>query len=469
MSVAEMSLMPVDDSSVIGLLDHMGYGNLGDAAIQESVIANIKKRLPNARLVAFSLIPDDTTKRHGIPCYPILRWHPTLEKTGNQAGGTRNLTSRLKKALKNNPLVYTWAKPALELVREVGFWVRSYRVLRSLDLLIISGGGQLCEIWRGPWSHPYTIFKFSLLTKLARKKLYFLNVGAGPLKHPLSKFFAKCSVQLADYRSFRDRESEDLVRSLGVKSKTHVYPDPAYALEVGDSLRNAHRHSSRPVVGLNPIGFCDPRIWYRKDDPTYQEYLEKITRFSAWLLEQGYDLRVFTTETSVDHQAIEDLRARLLSRLPPELVKGVFRTPSWGVKDVLGEMSEFDFIVTSKFHGIIFSQLLRKPVIALSYHRKMDVAMRGQDHLCADIERFDVDWLINAFRSLVDENSRIKLACAAAVEARAAELSEQFDSLFLNDTNLGRNGQPCNHSANGPEEFDISRSAGRVLPTPENP
>jgi hypothetical protein len=99
----------------------------------------------------------------------------------------------------------------------------------------------------------------------------------------------------------------------------------------------------------------------------------------------------------------------------------------------------------------------------------MDVAMRGQDHLCADIERFDVDWLINAFRSLVDENSRIKLACAAAVEARAAELSEQFDSLFLNDTNLGRNGQPCNHSANGPEEFDISRSAGRVLPTPENP
>src|ERR1700735_1467658 len=68
-------VIPEDDSRVIGLLDHMGYGNLGDAAVQESVIANIKKRLPNARLVAFSLSPEDTIKRHGIPCYPILRWH----------------------------------------------------------------------------------------------------------------------------------------------------------------------------------------------------------------------------------------------------------------------------------------------------------------------------------------------------------------------------------------------------------
>ena len=64
----------------IGLLDHMGYGNLGDAAIQEAVIAKIKQRLPNVQLVGFSLIPDDTRKRHDIPCYPIRRWSPTAEK-----------------------------------------------------------------------------------------------------------------------------------------------------------------------------------------------------------------------------------------------------------------------------------------------------------------------------------------------------------------------------------------------------
>jgi polysaccharide pyruvyl transferase WcaK-like protein len=422
------------DSQAVGLLDHMGYGNLGDAAVQESVIANIRKRLPAVRLVGFSLVPEDTTKRHGIPCHPILRWYPTLQKTGPEPVGRRSFGSRLKSALKSIPVVHSWAKAVLEFVREAVFLVRSYRAVKSLDLLIISGGGQLSELWRGPWSHPYTIFKFSLLAALARKQLYFLNVGAGPLKQPLSRFFVRCAVQLADYRSFRDDDSRDLVRSLGVKSTMHVFPDPAYALEVGDHLKGTRRNSSMPVVGLNPIGFCDSRIWPRKDDSVYREYLEKVTRFSVWLLEQGYNLRVFTTETSVDHNAIEDLRAALLSRFSPELVSPVFQRASLGVKDVLEEMSQFDVVVTSKFHGIIFSNLLGKPVIALSYHRKMDFAMRGtgQDRFCADIERFDVEWLIDTFHSLVAASSSIKLVSSAAVEAYAAALAEQFDSLFLN-------------------------------------
>ena len=59
----------------------MGYGNLGDAAVQEAVIANIRKRLPDVRLVGFSLVPDDTTERHGIPCYSIRWWYPTADET----------------------------------------------------------------------------------------------------------------------------------------------------------------------------------------------------------------------------------------------------------------------------------------------------------------------------------------------------------------------------------------------------
>ena len=420
----------------IGLLDHMGYGNLGDAAIQEVVIANIRQRLPDADIVGFSLVPDDTSKRHGIPCYSIRRWHPTLEGIENQSPSRMKLKSKLKSALRTNSFVRSCTKPLLDSARELFFLMRSYRILRKLDLLIISGGGQLCELWHGPWSHPYTVFKFSLLAKLAHTKLYFLNVGAGPLRHPLSRFFAKWALRLADYRSFRDLDSQELIRSIGVKSSTYVYPDPVYALEVGNHSKNGTlRGASKAfIVGFNPIGFCDPRIWPRKDNSVYKDYLEKITRFSTWLLEQGYSLRVFTTETSVDQHALEDMKARLLSRFSsPELINQVFRRPSESVNDLLQEMSGFDFIVTSKFHGIIFSHLLGKPVISLSYQRKMDVAMNavGQGHFCADIERFDVDWLIKTFLSLVAEDKSIKSSSAAAVEANVALLSGQFDSLFL--------------------------------------
>lgn len=430
----------------IGLLDHMGYGNLGDAATQEVAIAAIRKRVPNAELIGFSLIPDDTTKRHGIPCYPIRRWVPLLQKGTNSSDDRRSLKSRLKSFLKRVPSVYGWAKSALELLREIGFWTRSYRILRSVDLLVISGGGQLDDVWDGPWLQAYTVFKFSVLAKLARKQLYFLNVGAGELKHPVSQFFAKWAVRLADYRSFRDRDSQERMRILGVKTKTHVYPDSVYALEVADYLRGAPPGTTAGVVGLNPMGFCDPRIWPRKDNSLYQEYLEKMTRFATCLLDRGYSLRVFSTDPNVDRYVIEDLHARLSSSLSsPELVREIFQGASESVEDVLRQVSQFDFVVTSKYHGIVFSHVLGKPVISLSYHRKMNFAMQavGQDRFCADVEHFDVDWLIRAFRSLVEERESIKSQSAAAVKAYATKLSQQFDSLFLpEELQLGANSPP---------------------------
>src|SRR5260370_6211056 len=98
-------------------------------------------------------------------------------------------------------------------------------------------------------------------------------------------------------------------------------------------------------------------------------------------------------------------------------------------------MAAFDFVVTSKYHGIVFSHLLGKPVIALSYHRKMNFAMQavGQDRFCLDAERFEVDPLIKSFRSLVEERENLKSQSAAAVKNFAAKLSTQFDGLFISD------------------------------------
>src|ERR1700748_201811 len=107
----------------IGLLDHMGYGNLGDAATQDVAIANIRKRLPNAQLVGFSFVPSDTTRRHGIPCYPIRSWYPKQETSANPTTAPVSVRSRLKSSLKRIPIVYAVAKTIIDLFREAAFWV----------------------------------------------------------------------------------------------------------------------------------------------------------------------------------------------------------------------------------------------------------------------------------------------------------------------------------------------------------
>jgi len=417
----------------IGLLDHMGYGNLGDAATQEALIANIKKRVPDADIVGFSLNPDDTRKRHNIPCYSIKHWHPGLEKSGQASTEDGNLRYRLKLILNRITVFSVIVRRSLDMVREVIHLRRSFRVLRSLDSLIIAGGGQLGELWRGPWSHHYNIFKFSLLTKLANRKLLFLNVGAGPLNRALSRVFVKRSVCLADYVSFRDVESQELVHRLGVKRKTYVFPDSVYALDISAYETENTVRVSRPLVGLNPIGFCDPRIWPRKDDSAYSRYLDKLAAFSLWLVKSNYRLRIFSAEVSVDVYALEDLKARLLTSLSPADINEICMPPSETVKDLLAEMSMFDFVVTSKFHGVVFSHLLAKPVIALSYHNKIDDLMRPvwHSHHCLNIENFDDECLKRAFTSLVEEAQDLKSKFRQTTNAYSNSLKTQFDELFV--------------------------------------
>jgi polysaccharide pyruvyl transferase WcaK-like protein len=417
----------------IGLLDHMGYGNLGDAATQEALIANIKRRLPEAVIIGFSLNPEDTRKRHNVSCYSITWWHPDPQSSDVGSTSDRNPGFQLKSIVKKIPVFYPAAKHVWHFVHELTHLGRSFRILRTLDSLIIAGGGQLSELWRGPWSHPYNVLKFCVLAKFANTKLLFLNVGAGPLNHPLSKLFARWSVCLADYVSFRDVESQTLVRELGVKRKTYVGPDSAYALDVTNYRTRNRVNASGRLVGINPIGFCDPRIWPRPDSSAYSQYLDKLAAFSLWLLAHHYRLRIFSGEVSVDAHAVEDLKARLLNTLPAANIDHIFKARSENVKDLFLEMAQFDFVVTSKFHGVVFSHLLQKPVIALSYHNKIDDLMLtvGHSQYCLDIEHFNTDGLNKAFSALVENAQELKSRFRQNVTSYADALQQQFDEVFL--------------------------------------
>src|SRR5216683_1426388 len=108
----------------IGLLDHMGWGNMGDAAIQEAFIANIKSRLPHALLIGFSLYPDDTRKRHNIVSYPIRWSYPGWKGSEKSASNVSDLKSRLKSILKGCRTFYALAKPVHDFIRELAHLIR---------------------------------------------------------------------------------------------------------------------------------------------------------------------------------------------------------------------------------------------------------------------------------------------------------------------------------------------------------
>src|SRR3954470_15535134 len=201
----------------IALLSPYGGTNLGDAAIQEAAIQGIRRLLPEAELCGITLNPAETQKRHNIPCFPLTGLRVTFysetlfaplvglrvgfsdknPKDSKRIGATRPPAPSDKRglweAIKAVPVMGSALKMVLKCVRaslillhELRHLGASLRFVRSMDMVIVAGGGQLDEEWGGPWGHPYALFRWAILSKVVRTRFVVLSVGTGKLRHGLS-------------------------------------------------------------------------------------------------------------------------------------------------------------------------------------------------------------------------------------------------------------------------------------------
>ncbi len=422
----------------IGLLNHIGFGNLGDDATEAAVMQNIRSRWPNVEISLFSMNPADTRSRHGVTAYPI-RWEfwRRWERDGDHS---LTVGSSIRNALGEHSLLFRLLRAGKTVTirvpsrffDELRFLGRSFLVLRSLDLFIVSGGGQLLDSWGGPWKFPYTVFIWTLLAKLSRIKCYFLNVGAGPLDDTLARWFVRNALRLADYVSFRDGNSRDLVQKVGFKGKSQVFADCVCILDPPTSPKPTVEAQKSRLVGLSPMAYCDPRVYWQKDQAAYERWINCVASFGGWLREQHYRLALFSTDIWFDLQTIEEVRSRLEAANGgpnPQMVK---QEQIAGIDDLLSRMQSMDYIVTCRFHGVVFAHLLNKPVLALSHHPKVATLMNdlGLARYCVDIRKCDANMLQETFLSLVAEQDEIKSRMAEKLASYRQGLSIQFDQLF---------------------------------------
>jgi polysaccharide pyruvyl transferase WcaK-like protein len=410
----------------IALLHHTGCGNLGDDAIIDVVVSNIRQRWSRAEITVFSMNPDDTAERHGIPCYPIRRYRWNSGRKSASIESFQPNKGKFKGWLRKtrNPIV----RVPRAIFGELTFLTESYRILRSFDLLIVSGGGQLTERG-GPWSFPYALLTWGLMAKRAGVRFIFLNVGAGPLNHRISRFFVPRALRAADYISFRDKQSQALASELGFKGRSQVFPDNVYSLEITTS--SSEKEMSPPVVGIAPMPFpFSDLLKYPSNAQIIQdELIGKMAVFASLLVEQSYSIRLFGSDTKADPPAIEDLRRTLRDHhhiSTPEYI------PLESVSELLSRMSTMDYVVTCRFHGVVFAHLLNKPVLAIAHHPKVTHLMNalGLSKYCVDMLTFDPTRLMETFTALVSDAEAVKKSMAASLAEYRTKSTAQFDSLF---------------------------------------
>lgn len=424
----------------VGVFGHAGIKNLGDEALIAAVIQNIRKKIPGAEVVAFSINPADTRQRHGIQAFPIRQsGEPSTAPEASSpslAGRSQGSADGFRALLKGIPglrstviLLRKSAGIVKGLFLEPKFLFSAYRNLKDVDLLLIAGSQQLSDGYGGAWGFPFTLYKWMLLAKLTGTKVAILSVGAGPINRPLSKFFFRRVLQRVDYRSYRDEVSSELIRSLEIPGNHPVFPDLVYSLDF-PRARPMPPTGSQVVVGANPVPFFDDGYWPTSDPERYQDYVLKNAKFAEWLAKSGHAVLFFPTQVRADVRTINDIRKTMngYGQSPNILAGQTIET----IEDLVSEISQADLIVANRYHGILISLVLNKPVLAIAYHEKSRALLTqvGQDDYVLNIADFKTEDLIERLQAMEANASAIKKQIAERMQPLRDALSLQYDEVF---------------------------------------
>jgi len=434
-----------------GVFGHYGNKNLGDEAIIEAVIQNIRLRKPESRIACFSLNPVDSRDRYKVAAFPIRRL-PTNYKTvinhsnpneslvpsiiSEQTNNDKNSKASIKNFIKSIPIISTFLKIIINCIdffilffQEVNFLRTSYHTLKTFDLLLITGSNQFLDNFGGSWGFPVTLLKWSILAKITKTKLIFISVGAGPLNSKLSKFLIRLTLLFKDYVSYRDIASKHLIEN-NKHTNGLVYPDLAFSLNF-NYKPYSYRNGKLPKVGINVMPVYDKRYWCVRDDRLYQNYIEKMSIFIRELIQDGYPIFFFCTMPK-DEGPARDILKKIKNEIPAKVTFDSLLKKNSTIFELMDNIAEADVIIATRFHGVVLSLLSRKPTLGICYYRKSRdlLTEAGQDKYAVDFDTFDIMELKRCFENLTRNLVAEQKVINQTVEKYKEALEEQYHRIL---------------------------------------
>ncbi|MFB7996096.1 polysaccharide pyruvyl transferase family protein [Streptomyces sp. NPDC056002] len=392
-------MTPEDETPVrVGVFGLLGSGNLGNDGSLEAVLGYLRAEHPKAAVDALCGGPEAVAARYGIPA-TRLHWYRGEYRTASRAGAIA-------------------AKGLGKLVDvfRTAAWVRRH------DVVIVPGMGVLeATLPLRPWGFPYSLFLLCASGRLLRTRVALVSVGAASIGNRPTRALVRWSARLATYRSYRDAQSRDAMRAMGVDTaRDEVYPDLAFALP--GPIASMPSGPPGPVcVGVMDYhGGNDDRA---RAQEIHRRYLDGTIRFVRTLAEEGRPVRLLTGDDS-DASVV----AAILAAVDSHLVTAAEAT---SLADLMKEMVAADTVVAARYHNLICALKTGVPTLALSYAAKSDALMArmGLGAYCHPARAMDADRLLEQFRALEECSAELRRTLAERNQDAAQRLEHQFTAL----------------------------------------
>ena len=300
----------------VGITGSYGGLNLGDEAILQSIIAELRREVQGVEITVFSRDAEDTKRRHKV----------------ERAVPVRKLSR---------------AEVALEI--------------EKLDLLVFGGGGILYD------ADARTYLREVQVAKEHGVPVVVYAVGAGPLKDPTVQAAVRDALEGVAAITVREKSAHQALEEAGVHRDVVITADPALLLKPEALPRNVLKleglEGRRRVIGMSvrEPGVAAPDL----DVDKYHALLANaadfmVDRFDAEIVFVPMERSVLDSQHShaVIAQMLRAQRARVLNH---DYTSG----------QLLSLMGRFQFAVGMRLHFLIFAALRAVPFVALPYAGKV--------------------------------------------------------------------------------------------------
>jgi len=301
----------------VGITGSYGGLNLGDEAILQSIIAQLRKDLPKLEITVFSRDAEDTKRRHQVERAVPVR--------------------KLSRA---------------EVTPEV----------ERLDLLILGGGGILYD------ADARTYLREVQLAREKRVPVFVYAIGAGPLTHAAAQAAVRENLGDVAMVTVREKSAHRVLEESGLhRDDVVVTADPALLLKPEPLPRGVLRQEGleghRRLIGMSvrEPGVAAPDL----DEKVYHALIANAADFMV----DRYDANVVFVpmERSVlDTQHSHAVIAKMLRAQRATVLKGEY-SPG----QILSFMGKLDFALGMRLHFLIFAAIQGTPFVALPYAGKV--------------------------------------------------------------------------------------------------
>lgn len=384
----------------VGFFGVLGAGSLGNDGCLDAIVNYLREYHPDVKLRFLVMGPTRMEERYGAPATSLQWYEANLER------------------------FQSVPSPVLKIIGRILDPFRALLWTREVDLAIVPGMGVLeTTIPMRPWGFPYGLYTVCAAARISGTRVAMVCVGADVIHKRISRMLITGAARLAHYRSYRDHNSLEAMRTMGIDvDDDRVYPDLAFGHPVPSTAPDGSG-----TVGLGLMDYWGNNDERAQADRLRESYIGTMTQFAGWLLDHGRPIRFLLcdpVDTTVINRVIDDLRS-VRPELPASMI--IFE-PAETLQALMKQMAGVDAVVATRYHNVVSAVQLGLPTISISYSRKHDEVMSrmGLREFCQPARSVDFARLVQQFTDLERRSDVLTGLMSNANEQNVKEVQQQY-------------------------------------------